>query len=72
MSAAVHRFPDRYNAAGELWEPWVGEGAVARHFGVSGATIRRWRQAGMPSRKFEGVRRYRLGACERWHEERAS
>jgi hypothetical protein len=54
------------------WEPWLGESAVARHYGVSPRTIRRWRAKGMPSRLFGGVRRYRLSECEGWHELRRS
>ena len=53
-----------------LWEPWLDERAIARHFGVSTRTVRRWRMAGMPSRSIGGVRRYRLSACESWHEQR--
>ena len=33
-----------------LWEPWLDERAIARHYGVSTRTVRRWRAAGMPSR----------------------
>lgn len=72
MTAEIVPFPDRFNRAGVRWEPWLDESAVARHFGVSGPTVRRWRQLGMPSRRFEGARRYRLSECEAWHEERAS
>lgn len=54
------------------WEPWLDEGMVARHYGVSARTIRRWRRIGMPSRVFGGVRRYRLSDCEGWHEQRRS
>ena len=54
------------------WEPWLDEHAVARHYGVSTRTIRRWRACGMPSRTFGGVRRYRLSDCEHWHEQRSS
>ena len=53
-----------------VWEPWLDERAIARHFGVSTRTVRRWRVAGMPSRSIGGVRRYRLSACESWHEQR--
>ena len=53
-----------------VWEPWQDERAVARHYGVSTRTIRRWRAAGMPSRSIGGVRRYRLSECEDWHERR--
>ncbi len=51
-----------------VWEPWHDERVVARHYGVSTRTVRRWRAAGMPSRSIGGVRRYRLSACELWHE----
>ena len=59
--------PLRGPADGGMWEPWLDERAVAGHYGVSTRTIRRWRTAGMPSRVFGGVRRYRLSECERWH-----
>jgi hypothetical protein len=49
-------------------EPWMSERAVALQFQVSTRTVRRWRAAGMPSRVFGGVRRYRLSDCETWHE----
>lgn len=70
MGAEVIRFPDRYNRSGVKWEPWVDDDAVARYFGVSVGTVRRWRREGMPSRRFGGSRRYRLSECEAWHEER--
>jgi hypothetical protein len=53
-----------------VWEPWLDERAVARHYGVSTRTVRRWRAAGMPSRSIGGARRYRLSECEHWHERR--
>jgi hypothetical protein len=58
-------------AAG-LWEPWLDERGLANHYRVSTRTIRRWRASGMPSRVFGGVRRYRLSACEHWHEQRGA
>lgn len=64
----VVRFPRRH-VDGELWEPWVDEQALARHFSVSTRTVRRWRAMGMPSRLIGGVRRYRIGEAERWHHE---
>jgi hypothetical protein len=54
------------------WDAWITEEAVAREYKVSTRTVRRWRRSGMPSRKFEGVRRYRLSECESWHEQRRS
>lgn len=72
MSAQVIAFPARHATTGEPWEPWVDEHAVARHFGVSPRTVRRWRGAGMPSRLIGGSRRYRIGACEGWHDERST
>jgi hypothetical protein len=54
------------------WEPWLSERVLAGQFGVSTRTVRRWRVAGMPSRVFGGVRRYRLSQCERWHTSRES
>jgi hypothetical protein len=47
-------------SAALVWEPWLGEDAIARHYGVSTRTNRRSRRFGMPSREFGGVRRYRL------------
>jgi hypothetical protein len=60
-------FPARVDAAGRTWEPWVDERMIARHFNASDRTIRRWRSLGMPSRLFEGLRRYRVSECEAWH-----
>jgi hypothetical protein len=57
---------------GGVPERWVDERKVASHFGVSTRTIRRWRRAGMPSEKFRGARRYRLGDVQRWHAGRSS
>lgn len=65
--ARIFAFPERQHD-GEMWEPWVDELHVARHFGVSTRTVRRWRDAGMPSRQFGRSRRFRLTQCERWHE----
>jgi hypothetical protein len=64
----VLRFPRRY-VDGELWESWVDEHALARHFSVSTRTVRRWRSTGMPSLLVGGVRRYRISEAERWHHE---
>jgi hypothetical protein len=60
--------PVRHFADG-TWEPWVAEEVIARHYGVSPRTIRRWRRRGLPSKKFGGVRRYRLSDCVSWHEQ---
>lgn len=68
--AAVLSLPRR--AGSQAWEPWLAEGAIARHYDVSTRTIRRWRRLGMPSSVFGGVRRYRLADCEGWHEQRRS
>jgi hypothetical protein len=72
--ARLIAFPARRDDAGRPWEAWVDERAVARHFGASERTIRRWRALGMPSRLFAGLRRYRISECEAWHagERRAS
>jgi hypothetical protein len=64
--AVVLSMPPRSAGAGS-WEPWLSEQAVAGQFGVSTRTVRRWRVAGMPSRVFGRVRRYRMSDCERWH-----
>jgi hypothetical protein len=71
VGAVVIAMPVRGQGAA-AWEPWLDEHAVARHYGVSTRTIRRWRASGMPSRTFGGVRRYRLSECESWHEVRSS
>ena len=65
----VVAFPVR-QLNGERWEPWVSETAIASHFAVSTRTVRRWREAGLPSRLIGGARRYRIGEAERWHETR--
>lgn len=70
-SGVVVAFPDRHSEDGERWEAWVGESAIARHFGVSSRTVRRWRGEGMPSRLLGGSRRYRISQAEVWHERRA-
>lgn len=68
MTGELVPFPPRQRDA-TTWEPWVDEPTVARHFSVSTRTIRRWRDAGMPSRVLiGGARRYRLSACEAWHD----
>lgn len=67
MNGQVVVFPER-RVDGEVWEAWIDEVAVARHFGVSARTVRRWRREGMPSRKWGAARRFRLSACERWLE----
>jgi hypothetical protein len=66
-SGRVIMFPARHEESGRLWEPWVDERAIARHFNASARTIRRWRALGMPSRFFVGLRRYRISECEAWH-----
>jgi hypothetical protein len=65
--AQVLPFPARHDASGATWEPWVDARTIARHFNASERTIRRWRTLGMPSRLFEGLRRYRVSECEGWH-----
>lgn len=59
-------FPRRY-VDGELWESWVDEHALARHFSVSTRTVRRWRAAGRPSLLVGSQRRYRISLAEEWH-----
>ena len=66
-SARVIAFPTRRDDAGRPWEAWVDERVIARHFGASERTIRRWRALGMPSSLFAGLRRYRISECEAWH-----
>lgn len=67
LGGVVVSIAQRRDSSG-VWEPWLDERSLARHYGVSTRTVRRWRAAGMPSRVFGGVRRYRLSACEHWHE----
>lgn len=64
-------FPRRY-VGGEVWESWVDEQALARHFSVSTRTVRRWRAAGMPSMLVGSQRRYRISVAERWHLDQGS
>lgn len=70
MSGELVQFPPRHDEAGQAWEAWVDEIAVAHHFSCSARTVRRWQASGMPSRLIGGLRRYRLGDCETWHETR--
>jgi phage terminase Nu1 subunit (DNA packaging protein) len=72
VKSVVVAFPTRRAEDGELWEPWVAEAALARHFGVSGRTVRRWREEGMPSHLIGGSRRYRISQAEAWHERRSA
>ena len=65
--AQVIVFPAR-KRGGERWEPWVTESVVARHYNVSTRTVRRWREAGMPSRILGSSRRFRLSEIEAWHD----
>jgi hypothetical protein len=69
--AEVIAFPPRWRG-GELWEPWVSEAVIARHYDVSARTVRRWRAQRMPSRLLGGSRRFRLSEVERWHTERSA
>jgi hypothetical protein len=62
----VVRFPER-RIDGQLWEAWVKEDQIARHFAVSTRTVRRWRKDGLPSQLVGGSRRYRIGEAEAWH-----
>lgn len=71
MSAAVHRFPDRFDENGVRWEPWLDAQKIASHFDVDPRTVRRWREDGMPASPFK-PRRYRVSECEAWLQERAS
>jgi hypothetical protein len=65
--ARVIAFPARRDDSGVIWEAWVDERTIARHFTASGRTVRRWRALGMPSQLFAGLRRYRVSECEAWH-----
>lgn len=69
--ARIIQFPARF-VEGERYEPWVNENVIARHFSVSARTVRRWMKSGMPSELKGGSRRYKISACERWHEENAA
>jgi len=66
QSAQVIAFPSRQRG-GQQWEPWVTESIVARHYHVSTRTVRRWREAGMPSKMLGSCRRFRLSEIEAWH-----
>lgn len=55
-----------------MWEPWVSEIVIARHYNVSARTVRRWRAQGMPSRLLGGSRRFRLSEVESWHAEKSA
>lgn len=66
MTGQVIAFPQRQDADGDPWEAWVPEPVLARHLGVSTRTLRRWRQAGMPSQRWGGNRRYRISVAEQW------
>lgn len=63
---SVIPFPQR-QVDGETWEPWIDEHALARHYGVSTRTVRRWRADGLPSRLIGSCRRYRISDAEAWH-----
>lgn len=72
MSGQVIPFPKRFQE-GEQWEPWVTEETIARHYGVSTRTVRRWRLTeGMPSSLFRGSRRFKLSQVEDWYGERSA
>lgn len=60
------RMPARPGPDGDPWEPWLTELSVARHFGVSERTVRRWRERGAPSRRLGGSRRYRISQLDQW------
>lgn len=70
MSGQIVQFPAPHGEDGRPWEAWVDETVVARHFSASTRTVRRWMAQGMPSQLIGGLRRYRLGDCETWHEAR--
>lgn len=53
-------------------EPWVTRRHLAEHFGVTTRTITNYVQAGMPSLKLRGERRFRVSECERWMRQEAS
>lgn len=63
---SVIAFPARFDEHGHRWEPWISEAAIARHFGVTTRTVRKWRLNGLPSRRVEGSRRYRLSQVDAW------
>jgi excisionase family DNA binding protein len=63
--ARLVQFPLR-RLDGDRWEPWIDERALARYFGVSTRTVRRWRREGMPSRRVGGGRRYRISLADVW------
>jgi phage terminase Nu1 subunit (DNA packaging protein) len=55
----------------ESTEPEVSEAQLAEHFDVGDATIRRWKRAGMPTKKYNSrLYRYKLSEVEYWLQER--
>ncbi len=72
QTAKVIPFPTRYQDDGQLWEPWLTERDIARHFAVSERTVRRWIAEGCPSERFGRARRFRLSQVESWQAERSA
>ena len=62
----------RVGGGKRLWDSWVSEIVIARHYNVSARTVRRWRAQGMPSRLLGGSRRFRLSEVESWHAEKSA
>jgi integrase len=62
VSAAIIQFPERRDENGQLWEAWVDEVAVARHFSASTRSVRRWqaRDAFPPDRGSETLSAQRM------------
>ena len=51
----------------ESTEPEVSGAQLAEHFDVGDATIRRWKRAGMPTKKYNSrLYRYKLSEVEKW------
>ena len=58
---------DLQKARAKRDEPYVAQGQIARHFGVSVRTVQRWQvRAGFPVEYRFGRPRYKLSAIEAW------
>ena len=58
-----HVIPFRPRGGGE---PWVTKARIAEYFQVSGRTVERWKQRGMPFHRLGGTVRFRISEVESW------